>query len=101
MTARKDNLKLVVKLETTAFMQKNGAFVFQKKMTPLKRKSDIGWGEVGVDDLEIDVGLITNFHRVRDGLYTFEACNISYDFESGYADDWEYVLVPYVEGETK
>jgi len=91
--------KLVVKLETTAFMQKNGAFVLQKKMTPLKRKSQLGWDEVGVEDLMLDVGLIRNLHKVKDGLYSFEVCNVSYDIESGYADDWEYVLVPYTEGD--
>lgn len=91
--------KLIVKLETTAFMQKSGAFVFQKKVTPIKRKSQLRWDDVGVDDLMIDVGLIINLHKVKDGLYSFEVCNVSYDIESGYMDDWEYILAPYTEGE--
>lgn len=49
---------------------------------------------VGVED---GAALIVNIDKVPDGLYRMEMSNVGYDYESGYADDWEYTLYPYEE----
>ncbi len=39
---------------------------------------------------------ITNLDECKDGLYTIDLCNQSHDWESGYLDDYDYHLVPFV-----
>ena len=36
---------------------------------------------------------IINLDECKDGVYEVTACNISHDFETGYADDWDYKLI--------
>ena len=40
---------------------------------------------------------ITNLNSVDDGLYTVVICDEERDFETGYVEDWNYKLVPFVE----
>lgn len=91
-----EKLRLVVRLETTTYFDKTGV-CFKKQLRVLKRKSQLYLHDVLIEAEEIN--RITNLHAVDDGVYELDWCNISHDYETGYADDWEYVLVPYTEEE--
>jgi hypothetical protein len=60
----------------------------------------------GINILEEDVSVIgaaeviqsiENLHEVEDGLYEVVTCNIKTDWETGYVDDYDLKLVPFVE----
>lgn len=93
---QKEEPRCVVKVETSKYFDKNG-FVFKKQVRQLKRKShQLNIHSDVLIEIE-DIDLIINLHDVPDGVYELTWVNVSYDYETGYADDWEYELVPYNE----
>lgn len=40
---------------------------------------------------------LVNIDECKDGIYTVETCNERMDWETGYLDDYDYRLVPFVE----
>lgn len=40
---------------------------------------------------------IVNFYNCQDGVYEIQVNDIQRDWETGYVDDWDYILVPYEE----
>lgn len=85
--------RLVGRVKTTRYMTSKG-FAYKKEFIVLKRKSTISLNEVMV---ELDTDFPINFHEVPDGLYELLFINISHDWETGYADDWDVKLVEYHE----
>lgn len=89
----------VVRVTTSAWNDEKG-FHIRKSIRWMRRKS------VGHNALEEEIDMvgsdeasrkIINLTEVEDGLYVVVIVNISRDYETGYSDDWDYKLVPYVE----
>ncbi len=95
----KQSFRTVVRVRTSWYSDRKG--LYQKKsLTWLRRKSE------GVNPLEEDISnvgaeeageLIKNLDQVSDGIYELVFTPLSRYFETGYTDDWDYKLVPYVD----
>lgn len=90
---------LVFKCIVSSYIDKNGIYINTTKMVLLKRKS--------CDDCEscdcllnefyeyIEEGLIPDHDKyIEDKALYMLSCEVTnVDFETGYADDWDYVFV--------
>jgi len=90
----------VVRLKTEYYQKSNGELVLAKSIKTMKRLSD------GLDMLAEEVSnvgaedflkLIVNLNDCEDGLYHISITNISKDIETGYLDDFDFILLPYKE----
>lgn len=89
---------IVVRLKTSCWLDASGIH-FKKTLRVLKRMSsghdflteDIR--QVGADET---IFKITNLNECEDGLYEVCIINETRDCETGYVDDWEFKLIPYV-----
>lgn len=88
--------KVVVRLKTSAWSDGKGIHI-KRSLTYLRRQC------AGFNGLEEDAMMagaeqaiknIINLSDCNDGVYEVVMCNVSKDFETGYADDWDYKLVP-------
>ena len=88
-----DQVVCIVRV-STSYWSDGESINCKRTIRRLKRKSS---GNVfdRIDDAEEEARLIKGFHSVEDGIYHLKVVNVSYDIESGYADDWDYELVPY------
>jgi hypothetical protein len=84
---------LIVKLTTSIFKQ-GERYVYQKTITPLKRKSTLSFEDV-VCDIDYDLNELLNANEQPDGLYELTATNISHNYESGMVDGWDLILKPH------
>ena len=91
--------RLIVKLETTIYTTKKGMAV-TKKLNILQRKSNLQLDDV-TPDVEDEHNLPLNVFTVPDGVYELTGTNFSYDYETGYIDDLDYILKPYNEQENE
>lgn len=90
--------KSVFRLRTSCWSDGNSIHV-KKTLTRLKRLS-IGDYEhlldeavnIGAHDA---IGMITNLHECKDGLYVAKMINVQEDWETGITEDWEYRLISY------
>ena len=87
--------RLVVRLSTGVFKQGN-KYVYQKTITPQKRKSTLSWADL-VSDEQYDLPLLLSGNTQPDGLYELEATNFSHDWETGWVDGWDLQLIPFKE----
>ena len=87
-------LKIIVRLKTESYYD-NNKVVMKKVLTVLKRKSVGNFGDVLID--ACDINNITNLLELEDGVYEISWNVTSTDWETGQADDWNYMLVPYSE----
>ena len=90
--------RTIVRLRTTAFRTARG-IQWRKTLDKLKKPS-IGFSPFFDDEIgavgDLDAVLrITNLTSVPDGIYELAVTNISRDWETGYADDWDYTLYPF------
>ena len=92
----KPESRCVLKLRTTSWRDAKGLHT-KRSLTFLRRQC------VGLNGLEEDasaVGVqeaianVINLGECKDGIYEAVVCNVSHDWETGYADDWNYKLVP-------
>lgn len=85
----------VVRVSSSNYYR-GGSLVIERKLTPLKKMS-IGYHPLVEGKFEmldyLECMPIMNLHEVCDGIYQLVMCNLSYDWESGYLDDWEWKLV--------
>lgn len=88
--------RCVIRIRTTWWNDKRGLHT-KKSLTFLQRQC------VGYNILEDDADIvgaesvidkITNLDSCSDGVYEVRVCNEYRDWETGYVDDWEYVLIP-------
>jgi len=90
---------VVVRLITSRFFTSRGIAV-RKDLRFLKSKCsghnflDEDAAMVGTDCV---IRRITNIDSCKDGIYRVDMINIKKDWETGYVDDWDYVLTPYTE----
>ena len=86
----------VVRLKTTTWADHKGVYV-RRSMTVLKRKSS--GHNLFLEDALMDAeGInIVNLDECRDGIYHVGQTNISRDWETGYIESWDYVLIPHVD----
>ena len=87
--------RCVVRLRTTMWADKSGLYM-KKSLAFLRRKSE------GFNVLEEDASAagaeevlprILNMDECQDGIYEVVTCNESRDYETGYIDDYDYLLV--------
>lgn len=89
----------VVRLSTSYYKTKRG-YAVRRDLITLKRKSS---GHQILDEEVYNIGPeealcnIINLDSCKDGVYEITVCNVTKDWESGYADDWDLKLVPYAE----
>jgi hypothetical protein len=94
-----DKWRVVVRVTTTYFKTKRG-LATRKDVTYLRRKS---CGHNFLDDDATMAGpdnaikQIVNLDTVKDGIYKVIITNISTDWETGYVDDYDFLLVPFEE----
>ena len=89
----------VIRLRTSFWRDKTGIHM-KRSLITLRRKSS-GYSVIE-DDADMAgadkiLSKITNLSECVDGIYEVVLCNISHDFETGYADDWDYELIPFTE----
>lgn len=94
----------IVCLKTCYYTDKNGGLHMRKDLVRMKRLS---WDYQILEEDAAQIGAnqvwghITNIDECKDGLYSVELCNQSHDWETGYLDDYDYVLVPFDPAEDK
>ena len=89
----------VVRLTTSTYKTSKGAFRQTKELRTLKRKTpEFDLLENEMYNQSLDDIVITNLGNVVDGVYQLVTVNESYDWETGYLDDYELILIPYVDG---
>lgn len=90
-----DEIKLVVRLRTTFWHDKNGLYS-KRSLTFLQRKSS-GFNVLEQDASDIGaehvISHIVNWNECADGIYQVEVCNESTDWETGYVDSYDYMLL--------
>ena len=87
--------RCTVRVKTTAWADKRGLHT-KKSLTFLRRQCE-GFNILAEDadaiGAEEVLPRIVNLGEVEDGIYEVVACNESYDYETGYVDDYNYRLV--------
>jgi len=91
-------LGCIYRAKVNCFMNKKGEYIYQERMVPMKKLScpgckDCGWVE---DELSECIAcgtppIIKNIEH--DKLYKLAIKNITYDFETGYADGWDLEFI--------
>ncbi len=94
-----DKNRCVIRLLTSTWSDKKGLHL-KRSLIFLRRKC-IGYNvlEEESSDIGIDkvICSITNLDQCEDGIYEVITHNIKYDYETGYADDWDYKLIPFIQ----
>lgn len=83
---------------STSFWSSNGTLNVKKSIRLLVKKSNgdhLIFEDASCVGAESALKSITNLDSVEDGVYEIVVRVLGRDFESGYPDDWEYVLYPY------
>ncbi len=97
MTIKDKEDQTVVRVVTTAWHDSKG--LHTKRSLKLLKRMSFGFDILQDECMNVGAGEaannISNLHEVTDGIYELIACNINRDYESGYIDDWELMLVPY------
>lgn len=103
LTSPEENSKIlnrcVVRLKS-GYYQKGSGYYYSKGLSVLKRKSsgynllEEGASNFGIEEI---MPRILNLHDSPDGVYELITSNISYDWESGYPDDYDFELVKFEE----
>lgn len=86
--------KTIVKLKTEYYRDSRSAYV-KKVLTTLKRKSigyDLLLEDIDNCDAEYVLQGIINLYDVPDGIYELQTTNHSRNYETGYIEDWDYIL---------
>ena len=86
----------IVKLVTSYWNDSRGLRM-RKDIIYLRRRCTHGSNlETDADNCgaQETLGRIVNLDECEDGVYEVVVCNVSTDFETGYADDWNCRLVP-------
>ena len=97
-----DTARCVVRLTTNCFIS-GGRITFSKVLSRLKRKSELTFDEISLDDCndDLDFGHTTNLMPCEDGIYYLDPDETDWDSdEYGYSICWYAVswkLVPYTE----
>ncbi|OQB69705.1 MAG: hypothetical protein BWX92_03844 [Deltaproteobacteria bacterium ADurb.Bin135] len=98
LTEREDNLE-VVRL-STEYYKRGRNFYYSRVISPLTKLSK-GWGPF--EDEVSNVGVreamesLINLSECADGIYKVVTCNESQDWETGIVDDYDLMLVEYVD----
>jgi hypothetical protein len=88
--------RCIVRLKTSAWTDKRGVYL-KKSITYLRRLSK-GYMILKEDAENICAEVIegiTNLDECEDGIYEIVTCNESYDWEMGYVDNYDYMLVTF------
>jgi len=85
----KNKIKLIGRLTHENYMH-NDELVSKSKFKILKRKSTGSLQDL-IQDPDYDISQI-DFSKCEPGVYELKATNLSFDIESGYADDWDLML---------
>ena len=97
-----DTARCVVRLTTNCFIS-GGRVTFSKVLSRLKRKSELTFDEISLDDCndDLDFGHITNLMSCEDGIYYLDPDETDWDSDEygysihRYSVSWK--LVPYTE----
>ena len=89
-------IRHVVRLTVSYYASKRG-WIKSICLATLKRLTTQTWVDDCISNEGVDEVLkrILNLEECKDGLYTVEMCNKTYDHEGGFLDGWDYVLAPY------
>jgi hypothetical protein len=93
--------RIVVRL-TTNYYCNNQKAVIKKELRFLKRKSygdNFFIEDCGSGGDDIVIKSIENLDECEDGIYELVTCDVSYDWETGYADGWNWKLIEYKESD--
>ena len=93
---------IIYRGRVNAYINDKGKYVYQESMTPLKRLSCNGCDKCGWIHEAISEGIgnerLPIIDNIQDNaLYEVAVENESRDWETGYIDDYDLVLVPFVE----
>lgn len=91
--------RCVVRLKTSYWQDKKGIYI-KRGLSFLRRKS-AGYDLLQEDSIDLGVEevitKIINFNECEDGIYEVGIINKSRDWESGYVEDYDYQLYPFIE----
>jgi hypothetical protein len=88
--------RTVVRLITNMWSDNRGLH-FKKTINFLKRQCcGFNIAEEDISNMGADFVIegIVNLHSVKDGVYDLIVCNQQTDWETGYVEDYDYMLVP-------
>jgi len=94
---------LVFRAEVNNYIGKGNSIVFSTRFKFLKRKSCSGCDQClsmldQLQDMQECDGIICDLSKIEDkSLYKLVVTNVRKDWETGYAGDWDFALVPYEE----
>lgn len=93
-------LTTIIKIKTDYFVT-GDKLVRKSEIRTLKKKSTCDELDELISNISPEDAWfnIVNINDVRDGVYQLKVNNVSVDYETGIADDWDYILVPYEEEE--
>ena len=91
-------LNCVVRVQTEAF-KRGDSYFYGKSIRVLKKLTEYDVLHEECQAVGVQEGLenLININIVDDGLYQIVIGHASYDCETGYLDDWDLKLIPYVE----
>lgn len=99
LTPKKPEHKIVVRVSSSVWASSTGLHT-RKNVNHQKRLSS-GSSMFEEDLINSDpyavLTSITNLSDCPDGLYVLEGINLQSDYETGYAEAWDYQLIPYKE----
>lgn len=95
IASKEEKIKIIVRLTTSCYHD-HGGLTIKKHLRFLKRKCT-GFNFIDEDCSMVSAGevfdRITNLDECKDGIYQIKICNEKKDWETGYIDDYDYMLV--------
>lgn len=95
----KEDITCIVKIKTEAF-KRGDSYFYGKSIRVIKRLTtfDLLSEESGMIGIQEALENILNINEtLKNGYYELVVCHKSFDIESGYLDDWNFKLIPYIE----
>lgn len=89
-----------IRVKTNAWIDNRDRIHIKKTINILKRKSNHKQQpntlleDAATCDVQEVMDRIINLGFVKDGVYRVEMCDLKHDPESGYLEDWNYILYP-------
>ncbi len=97
VTEEEDKPRLKVKLTVTSYLTKNG-FEVKKSLYFYKKPNPEHLIECFEEDADNEgIYTINNLHLLDSGIYELIVTDITYDWETGYPDSWEWELIEWKE----
>ena len=85
-----------VSVRTSKYRTSRGVAYYRELRFLKRRTTGFNFFEEDIAQIGADeaISQITNLNTVKDGRYKIVMVNMSYDYETGHLDSWDYELQP-------